>query len=273
MTDVFAVLALNFAVLMSCMLMLWLISMALNDVSFIDSFWAFGFVIVAIVTYVSADFGAPARKNLLAAITLVWGLRLGLYLFWRWRKEGPDKRYVAMVRDKTGWARHLHTLRSVFLLQGVLLWIVSMPIQIGQLPSAPTTIGVLAYAGAALATIGILFESIGDWQLAMFKADPSNAGKVMDKGLWRYTRHPNYFGDACVWWGLFLIAVETTIGIFAIAGPLLITALLLKWSGAGLLERRLKLSKPQYTDYIARTSAFLPMPPKRAAATGASTEG
>ena len=144
--------------------------------------------------------------------------------------------------------------------QAVDMLIVSLPIQLGSIPAEPAAVGVIGWIGAGLAIIGILFETIGDFQLARFKA--KETGGVLDTGLWRYTRHPNYFGDTCVWWGLFLIAAETTLGLFSIIGPLLMTYLLLKWSGAALLERRMKRAKPEYEDYVRRTSAFIPWPPK-----------
>ncbi|MCF8880071.1 DUF1295 domain-containing protein [Hyphobacterium sp. SN044] len=262
MPEFASVLAINFAVLMGCMLTLWLISIVLKDVSFIDSFWAAGFVIVAAVTYAITPGGDAGRRLLLLAITAIWGVRLAGYLLWRWRKEGADKRYVALLSKAKGNV-HVHSLTKVFLLQGVLLWVVSLPVQLGQIPATPAGVGVIGWAGAALCAIGIFFESVGDWQMARFKGDPANAGKVMDKGLWRYTRHPNYFGDACVWWGLYLIAAETMLGLFALPGPVVITFLLLTWSGAGLLERRLKRSRPEYEDYIRRTSGFIPMPPRQ----------
>ena len=240
MADIAYVLGTNFAVLMGTMLVLWLISMPLKDVSFIDSFWALGFVLVAWVTFAITATGDPDRKMLMLGLTTVWGLRLGGYIFWRWRKEGPDKRYVALLSKAPGNV-HVFTLTKVFLLQGVLLWVVSLPVQ-----------------------FGIFFETVGDYQMARFKSDPANAGKVMDRGLWRYTRHPNYFGDACVWWGLFLIAAEARIGWISVVGPILLTFLLVQWSGAALLERRMKRSRPDYEDYIRRTSSFIPMPPRRA---------
>ena len=137
-----------------------------------------------------------------------------------------------------------------------------LPVQLGQV-GAPTPLGLLAYAGIILAVVGILFETIGDAQLVRFKRDPENAGKVMDRGLWRYTRHPNYFGDACVWWGLFLIAAETPYGIFALPGPILLTWTLMKWSGAPTVEGRLHKTRPGYAAYVKRTSGFIPMPPKK----------
>ena len=263
MADIAYVLGTNFAVLMGTMLVLWLISMPLKDVSFIDSFWALGFVLVAWVTFAITATGDPDRKMLMLGLTTVWGLRLGGYIFWRWRKEGPDKRYVALLSKAPGNV-HVFTLTKVFLLQGVLLWVVSLPVQLGQMPAAPVGVGILAWIGAGLAVIGIFFETVGDYQMARFKSDPANAGKVMDRGLWRYTRHPNYFGDACVWWGLFLIAAEARIGWISVVGPILLTFLLVQWSGAALLERRMKRSRPDYEDYIRRTSSFIPMPPRRA---------
>lgn len=264
MTEIFSLLAANFALIMGCMIVLWLISIAIKDVSFIDSFWAIGFVVIAGATFLLAD-GATQRKALILAVTAVWGLRLGGYLYWRWRKEGPDKRYVALLGKAPG-SPHIHSLKNVFLIQGVLLWIVSLPVQLGQIPAEPEAVGLLGWGGLALAALGFFFESVGDWQMAAFKGDPANAGKVMDRGLWRYTRHPNYFGDACVWWGLFLIAAETGVGAISAIGPAVLTWLLVKWSGAALLERRLKRSRPGYDDYIARTSGFIPMPPKKTAA-------
>lgn len=264
MTEILPLLAVNFALIMGCMIVLWLISIAIKDVSFIDSFWAIGFVVIAGATFLLAD-GATQRKALILAVTAVWGLRLGGYLYWRWRKEGPDKRYVALLGKAPG-SPHIHSLKNVFLIQGVLLWIVSLPVQLGQIPAEPEAVGLLGWAGLALAALGFFFESVGDWQMAAFKGDPANAGKVMDRGLWRYTRHPNYFGDACVWWGLFLIAAETGVGAISAIGPAVLTWLLVKWSGAALLERRLKRSRPGYDDYIARTSGFIPMPPKKTAA-------
>ncbi len=265
MNEIIALLGANFAVVMAAMLLLWLLSIALGDVSFIDSFWAAGFVLIALVTFMLTPDGASARKQLILFITSVWGLRLAAYLFWRWRKEGADKRYVALLSRAKG-SVHLYSLTTVFLLQGVLMWVVSVPVQLGQLSATPVELGVLAWLGAALALVGVFFEAVGDWQMAQFKSKPENAGKVMDRGLWRYTRHPNYFGDACVWWGLFLIAAETgPAGVASIIGPLVMTWLLVKWSGAPLLERRLKRSRPDYEDYIARTSGFIPMPPRQIA--------
>ncbi|RED15756.1 DUF1295 domain-containing protein [Parasphingopyxis lamellibrachiae] len=260
MDSIVSLFAVNAAVIFTVLILLWLISIAIKDVSFIDSFWGFSFVIIAGVTYCMTEGGSDERRLLILVLTAIWGTRLAAYLFWRWRKEGPDGRYLAMLGKAEPYP-HRFSLRMVFLLQGALLLIVSLPIQLGSIPSEPASIGVVGWIGAGLAIIGILFETIGDWQLARFKAQ--GAGGVMDKGLWRYTRHPNYFGDTCVWWGLFLIAAETTLGLASFIGPAVMTYLLVKWSGAALLERRLKRSKPEYEDYVRRTSSFFPLPPKR----------
>lgn len=251
----------NFLIIMACMVVLWLISIPLRDVSFVDSFWAAGFVVIAGATYAMTG-GGTDRRQLITVITAVWGLRLATYLFLRWRREGPDGRYVALLKKAPG-SVHVTSLTKVFLLQGPMLWIVSLPIQLGQFEAEPLALGPLAWIGSVLAVIGILFESIGDHQMAKFKSDPANHGQVMDRGLWRYTRHPNYFGDACVFWGLYLIAAESGPGAWSIFGPLLLTWTLVKWSGAALLERRLKRHRPGYAEYVKRTSSFIPWPPSK----------
>jgi steroid 5-alpha reductase family enzyme len=261
MNEIAQVLFTNFALVMACMLLLWLISIPLRDVSYVDSFWAAGFVIVASSTYFMTG-GGSDRRQLILLITAIWGARLAAYLFLRWRREGPDGRYVSLLSRAPGNV-HLHSLMRVFLLQGPILWIVSLPVQLGQIPTEPLELGPLAWCGALLAATGIFFEAVGDQQMAAFKADPANTGKVMDRGLWRYTRHPNYFGDCCVFWGLFLIAAETPLGLWSVFGPILLTWTLVRWSGAALLERRLRRSRPGYEDYLRRTSAFIPWPPKR----------
>jgi len=261
MNEAVQILITNFAILMACMLLLWLVSIPLRDVSFVDSFWAAGFIVVAATTYRMTG-GGTGHRNLLLLVTTVWGLRLATYLFLRWRREGPDGRYVALLKKAPGNV-HLTSLTKVFLLQGPILWLVSLPVQLGQIGEQGAEPGVLAWCGVALAIVGIFFEAVGDHQMADFKSEAGNKGKVMDRGLWRYTRHPNYFGDCCVWWGLYLIAAETPLGIWSIFGPALLTWILIKWSGAALLERRLQRSRPAYADYIQRTSSFFPWPPSK----------
>lgn len=262
-------LALTAVVIAGAMLLLWLVSLAVRDASIVDIFWGPGFVLVAWSVFAWAAAhdlpgGGSARRLLLAALVTVWGLRLGLHLAARNLGKGEDYRYVAM-REKAGGRFWLVSLGKVFLLQGLLMWVVSLPLQGGQLPSAPDRVGVLALAGAAVWAVGLFFESVGDWQLARFKADPANRGKVMDRGLWRFTRHPNYFGDFLVWWGLYLVALDAPGTWWTIAGPLLMTFLLLKGSGVAVLEKTIGTRRPGYEEYVRRTSAFFPRPPRRRA--------
>lgn len=257
-------LALNAATILTIMLGLWLVALRLRDVSFIDAFWAFNMGIVGAVDFFVAD-GDPTRRVLLAGLCGAWALRLGGHLFSRWRRHGVDKRYDSLLTRLThrGLPWPVAALIFVFLLQGILLMLVSLPIQIGQAFASPP-VGWLGWTGASLATFGLIFEGVADHQLTRFKADPASAGRVMDRGLWRYTRHPNYFGDACVWWGLGLIACEVPWGWASLVGPAFLTFTLLKWSGAPLLERGMATTRPGYADYIRRTSGFIPWPPKSA---------
>jgi steroid 5-alpha reductase family enzyme len=253
----------NALIVVVCFAALWLVALRLRDVSFIDSWWAIGMVILAWASFFGT--GAPnPRKLVLAGLCSLWGLRLGLYLLWRWRRNGPDPRYQGMLaraeRERgMGFARG--ALQLVFALQAPLQFIVALPVQLGQFGDGD--IGPLGYAGAALAIIGILFESIGDAQLVRFKNEATNRERVLDSGLWRYTRHPNYFGDACVWWGLYFVAAQSTIGIWALPGPVLLTVLLTRWSGVPTVEGRMRRRKKDYEDYVGRTPAFVPWWPKR----------
>lgn len=263
--SVLSILAANALFLIASFILLWLICLKTRDVTPVDSVWALGMVALAVTTFYLT--GEPTtRKWILLGLCAAWGLRLGGYMLWRWRDHGPERRYQALIgkaeRDK-GWGFAKASGLLIFATQAPLLFVVCLPVQLGQIGSA-TALGWLAYAGIALAVIGILFETIGDAQLVRFKRDPKNAGQVMDRGLWRYTRHPNYFGDACVWWGLFLIAAETPYGIFALPGPILLTWTLMKWSGAPTVEGRLHKTRPGYADYVKRTSGFVPLPPKKA---------
>ena len=254
-----------FAVVMLYMLSLWAISIKVGEPSFIDAGWGFGFVVIAAATRLVTE-GDSARSNTIVIAASLWGCRLAIHLFARWRREGPDKRYAAMLKKVEG-NKHVYTLTHVFLLQGGLMWLVSMPIQLGQLYSTPHGMTLQSFIGVAIVAIGIGFESIGDFQLQRFKADAANHGLVMDHGLWRYTRHPNYFGDSLVWCGLFLIGVVNAPTMLGILGPLLMTFLLLKFSGVPILERGLKRRRPGYEDYMRRTSGFIPMRPRKQLAT------
>jgi steroid 5-alpha reductase family enzyme len=195
------------------------------------------------------------------ALTSVWALRLGGYLAWRNWGRGEDPRYVAM-RQKHGARFGRVSLYTVFGLQGLIMWVVSFPIQQAQAVPEPMVLSWVEGVGVVLWAVGLGFESIGDWQLARFRADPVNRGHVMNRGLWSWTRHPNYFGDALVWWGLFLVTLPTQGGAWTLVSPVLMTFMLVRVSGVALLERDLRRSKPDYADYIARTNAFLPWPPR-----------
>ncbi|QUD88798.1 DUF1295 domain-containing protein [Phenylobacterium montanum] len=258
-------LAENLGVTLVCFLILWRIGVAIRDVTFVDSWWAFGMVVLAWASFFETGPASP-RKLVLVALCTAWGLRLGTYLLLRWRGHGPDRRYKTMLgkaEAERGWGFAKASLLLVFALQAPLQFVVCLPVQLGQLDPAPAMLGPLGWAGAGFALIGLIFESVGDWQLSRFKADPTNQGKVMDRGLWRYTRHPNYFGDACLWWGLWLIAAETRAGLWALPGPILITFLLTRFSGVPTVEGRMRRSRPDYEAYVRRTSGFIPWPPKR----------
>lgn len=238
----------------------WLVSLKLRNASIVDIVWGLGFVVVAWLVRLTVD-GDDARQWLLTAMVTVWGLRLAVHLFMRNHGQGEDFRYRAM-RKHHGDRFPLVSLVTVFLLQGVLMWVVSLPVQLGQADATPK-IGVLAVIGIVAWAIGLFFETVGDAQLKAFKADPANSGQVMDRGLWRYTRHPNYFGDACVWWGIALVAAETGTGAIGLIGAVVMTILLTRVSGVPLLEKSLNKRRPGYAEYVRRTSSFLPRPPKK----------
>lgn len=236
------------------MVLLWLLSLWRRDSSSVDIFWGAGFALQALVA-----FGLGGGHALAAALTVIWGARLCAYLWWRNSGKGEDFRYVRMREhhgDRYWWV----SLFTVFLFQGALLVVIAMPVVAAQMAS--TTLGTLGFVGAGMWLLGFSFESVGDWQLARFKADPANAGAVMDTGLWRYTRHPNYFGDACVWWGLYLIAADAG-AWWTLFSPLLMTFFLLRVSGVALLEKTIGERRPAYAAYVRRTSAFIPWPPRR----------
>lgn len=265
-SEVLTILALNFALCVAGFVALWLIGSAIRDVSFIDSVWALGMGAVALATWAQVG-GREPRQIVLIALCVAWAMRLGLHLLIRWRTHGPDRRYVRMMdkaKAERGWDYPYASLRLVFLLQAPLMWVVALPVQLGQMGVGAQPMGPLAWAGAVLAAFGIVFETVGDAQITRFKKDPANAGKVLDRGLWRYTRHPNYFGDIVTWVGLYLIAVGAPLGVWALPGPLLLIFLLTRWSGGVTYERRLTKTRPGYDDYQRRTSALIPWPPKPA---------
>jgi steroid 5-alpha reductase family enzyme len=229
--------------------------------SVIDTAWGIGLAATAVVGLLtSAGHGQGTRRLLLAAAALAWGLRLALHLGWRSFGADEDPRYRELLSRAPG-NRNAYALRVVYLPQALVLWLATVPIQAGMYETEPP--GVITIAGAVVWLCGFGFESAGDWQLARFRADAAHQGMIMDRGLWRYTRHPNYFGDACMWWGLFLISCGSWAALATVFSPLLMTYVLIWGTGQRLADRRMSASRPGYADYAARTSGFVPLPPRR----------
>jgi steroid 5-alpha reductase family enzyme len=246
--------------ILALIIVTWLISLLIRDASIIDIAWGLGFVIVALISLVEGQ-GSHNRRVLMLAMVGLWGLRLSGYLAWRNLGKGEDYRYRSM-RQKWGENFWITSLLRIYLVQAVLIFVVSLPVQLSA-ASLESKRGFLSILGIGLWAVGFLCESVGDFQLARFKGNPENEGKVMDRGLWRYTRHPNYFGDFCVWWGIWLVAAETDLGKWGIVGPIVMSILLLRVSGVALLERTISKRRPDYDAYVARTSPFVPWLPKR----------
>ncbi|HSG80745.1 MAG TPA: DUF1295 domain-containing protein [Gemmatimonadota bacterium] len=245
----------------------WLISIPKRDVSIVDSIWSLMFL-AAGWWYWSAAPVHTTRAGIVLVLLSLWALRLSVYITWRNRGEGEDRRYQEIRRNNEPHFA-LKSLYVVFALQAVLAWIVSLPLAAAIGGAAP--LGALDLAGVGLWLCGMVFEVGGDWQLARFKSRAENRGRVLDRGLWRYTRHPNYFGEFCVWWGFFLMAASAG-AWWAVIAPLLMSFLLLRVSGVVLLEKDIAERRPAYRDYIKHTNAFFPGPRRGGAATGLREE-
>lgn len=242
----------------------WLASLRLRDASIVDPVWGLAYVAAAWTVWLwDASVTVTARTWLMLAMVTVWGLRLGGHLAARKRGEPEDYRYAAMRRRRPrtfAW----WSLVMVFGLQGALIVVVSLPVQaVVGASGDPPALGLLDWLGCAVWAVGLACETIGDEQLRRFKSDPANRSAVLDRGLWRYTRHPNYFGDCCVWWGIYLLAAAGG-AAWTIAGPLVMSVLLVRVSGVAMLESTIADRRPGYADYVRRTSAFVPLPPRRA---------
>ncbi len=228
--------------------------------SLIDSTWGLLFAAVAIAAFAcSSGHGDPVRRWLLLALPVIWGLRLAIHTGRRSIGKPEDPRYGKLVSKATGH-QNLYALRTIYLLQGLLAFLISTPIQVGAFERGP--VGPIGWVGAGVWCLGVFFETVGDHQMEAFRRNPANKGGIIETGLWRYTRHPNYFGDACVWWGIFAIAADHWPGVITIYAPILMTLLLTKGSGVRVLEGHLR-DRPGWASYAARTSTFVPLPPRR----------
>ena len=235
----------------------WIVSVAKRNVTIVDTLWPLLFVIATAV-YVGVQPAPSSRAWLMLALVTLWGLRLAIYLAWRNFGHEEDRRYQAIRRrNEPNFA--LKSLWLIFGFQAALAWVISLPL--AGAVAGDGSLGLLDAMGVMLFLVGLLFEAVGDLQLARFKADPANAGRVMDRGLWRWTRHPNYFGDFCVWWGFYLLALGAG-AWWSIVGPLIMSFLLLRFSGVRLLERDIGERRPAYAEYVRRTNAFFPGPRK-----------
>ena len=259
--SIFQVIGVNLLIVNAFFVLIWALSVLKKDASIVDIFWGMGFILVAAVSVYFGD-GWTGRSVLVLLLTLVWGLRLSIHILIRNWGKGEDFRYQKF-RNNAGDKFWITSLYNVFLLQAMLLLIIAFPIMfVGSAPF-PRHIVWTDLLGTALWMTGFIFEALGDLQLKRFLAEPENRGQVMKYGLWRYTRHPNYFGETLIWWGIFCITPSAPHGWMTIIGPILITFMLLKVSGVTMLEEDLKGRREGYAEYVRNTSAFIPWFPKR----------
>ena len=237
--------------------LLWLWSLRIRDVSIIDIFWGPGIAGVVDIAAILSQASGP-RVSVAIFLVNLWAVRLAVHIFAR--HDGEDHRYAAM-RRQYGARWWWWSLVQVFLLQAILIWFIAAPVVAAML-SGRGTMTLLDYLGIGIAAVGFLYEALADFQLAGFRADPANKGKVMDRGLWSWSRHPNYFGEAMLWWGFFLIGFSASQAWWLVLSPLVVTFLLLRVSGVSLMEDKIEDRRPAYADYKRRVSAFLPLPPR-----------
>lgn len=259
MNEIWVIYLANLVILLACMTLLWMVSVFLKDASIVDPFWGAAFVISGTFYFSQTPEGEPARKLMVVILVTIWGARLSLYLLWRNWGKGEDYRYQAF-RQRYGPERYWWvSFFQTFMLQGVLAWIISAPLLAAQVQGG--SLNVLDTAAVVVWTIGFIFEAGGDLQLARFRRDPANQGKLLTTGFWRYSRHPNYFGDAACWWGFGLLSLAAG-SFLAVLGPAVMTFLLVRVSGVAMLERSLAVNKPGYEDYVRQTSSFIPWKPR-----------
>ncbi len=249
------------AVILGLMILLWVVSLLLKNSSIVDIFWGAGFVISAWVYFFLTPDGFLVRKILIAVLATIWGLRLTIHVLTRNWGKGEDFRYQKW-RKESGKVWWIKSLFQVFLLQGLLMWLISVPLMAAQYSAYPARLTLFDALGVMLWLVGFYFETMGDLQLSRFKSNPANKGQLLSTGVWRYSRHPNYFGDAAQWWGFYFIALAAG-GWWSVFSPIIMTLFLIKVSGIALLEKTLKNSKPGYQEYIETTSPFIPWFPKK----------
>lgn len=269
-------LLINAGVTLGIALVCWLISLKTGDVSFVDAVWGGAMAVLALLSLAQSD-QPGALSWLMTGMVVIWGVRLAVHMLRRYWRNGEDARYRRILAEYREQGRFwLGSLVVVWLFQGLLLFLVSSPAQVGIMAGGglnsgglnsdgAQAIGLIGWLGLGLWLVGIGFEWVGDWQLARFKGDPANTGKLMTQGLWRYTRHPNYFGDFCVWWGIWLacVDVDPVLALWTLPGPLFLTFTLTRWSGVGITERGMREKYgEEFARYVASTSAFVPLPPR-----------
>jgi steroid 5-alpha reductase family enzyme len=238
---------------------LWPLSMRLRDVSIVDILWAPAFAVLG-WSYVVLPPSLAPRGWIALILVTIWGLRLGLHIYARWRRLGHEDYRYAEIRRRNGPNFPWTSLFWIFWLQALLLWMISWPLQAAL--SGARALNVLDGVGAAMIVAGIAMEAVADAQLTRFRADPRNREKVLDAGLWSWSRHPNYFGDFLMWWGFFVMGIAAGGPWWTILGPIAMSALLIHYSGASLMEDTIKDRRPGYADYVRRTSLFIPWPPR-----------
>jgi steroid 5-alpha reductase family enzyme len=250
------------AVALAMVMRLWLLSMPLRDVSIIDMAFSGMIAVLLLCAYYFVALESALGK-LILLLVFIWAVRMSVYLIHRNWGHGEDVRYTKLRSwAPEGTAFHWLSLRKVFLLQGAVIWVLTLPQQIAIITGAGTEPGILALAGLVLWCVGFFFETVGDFQLSKFKADSGKRGQILNTGLWRYTRHPNYFGELCQWWGLFVIALEAPWAWCGFIGPLLYSWLVINVTGQRTLEKKMAREKPGYADYLRRTSGLIPWPPR-----------
>jgi steroid 5-alpha reductase family enzyme len=255
-------LALSLLVALLVLAVTFLVARRVGRHAVVDVAWGLGFVAIALTTYVAASgTGDPGRRAVVLVLTGLWGVRLAVHIGRRSRGHGEDPRYAEMLARGRGNATW-YAVRKIYLTQAAVMWFVSLPVQVAMFQDAP--LGLVAWVGVAVWAVGMFFETVGDHQLQRFRDDPSSRDEVLDTGLWRYTRHPNYFGDACVWWGIWLVALDAWPGVLTVLSPLAMTWLLARGTGKPLLEKDIADRRPGYAEYVRRTSGFFPLPPRPA---------